>query len=159
MTQRTARDSSDPVPFPFPHQSLARLGATTTAIDASEINIKTATLHASFDDHLTHRSHLEYRHCAAEHLVQEGKQFDVVCAMEVIEHVSDPKAFLRCLAQLTKVKEPEPEPEKRIEIRKANANADVPTSSGSLGFRDSPAVIFSFPPSPGPLWLTSSPSP
>ncbi|KDE08322.1 hypothetical protein MVLG_01363 [Microbotryum lychnidis-dioicae p1A1 Lamole] len=83
-------------------ESLARLGATTTAIDASEINIKTATLHASLDDHLTHRSKLEYRHCAAEDLVQEGKQFDIVCAMEVVEHVEDPRAFLGCLAQLTK---------------------------------------------------------
>ncbi|SGY44748.1 BQ5605_C001g00196 [Microbotryum silenes-dioicae] len=85
-------------------ESLARLGATTTAIDASEINIKTATLHASLDDHLTHRSKLEYRHCAAEDLVQEGKQFDIVCAMEVVEHVEDPRAFLGCLAQLTKVR-------------------------------------------------------
>lgn len=33
----------------------------------------------------------------------EKKQFDVVCAMEVIEHVDDPKGFLDCLSDLTKV--------------------------------------------------------
>ncbi|SCV74329.1 BQ2448_6761 [Microbotryum intermedium] len=83
-------------------ESLARVGATTTAIDASQVNIKTATLHVSLDDGLTHRSKLEYRHCAAEDLVREGKQFDIVCAMEVVEHVEDPRGFLKCLAQLTK---------------------------------------------------------
>lgn len=46
---------------------------------------------------------LEYRHCAAEDLVTEGQQFDVVCAMEVIEHVEDPRGFLECLMRLTKV--------------------------------------------------------
>lgn len=46
---------------------------------------------------------LEYRHTAAEKLVEEGKTFDVVCAMEVIEHVEDPRGFLECLMQLTKV--------------------------------------------------------
>lgn len=47
---------------------------------------------------------LQYRHCAAEDLVKEGKQFDVVCAMEVIEHVEDATGFLDCLSDLTKVR-------------------------------------------------------
>ncbi|KAK4047750.1 Hexaprenyldihydroxybenzoate methyltransferase, mitochondrial [Microbotryomycetes sp. JL201] len=45
---------------------------------------------------------LEYRHCAAEDLVKEKRQFDYVCAMEVIEHVEDPAGFLDCLRDLTK---------------------------------------------------------
>lgn len=65
--------------------------------------MKIATLHASQDPKLA--STLSYRHKAAEDLVREGAQFDLVCAMEVVEHVDDPKGFLRCLADLTKVGE------------------------------------------------------
>ncbi|BGP31914.1 Hexaprenyldihydroxybenzoate methyltransferase, mitochondrial [Rhodotorula toruloides] len=99
-------------------ESLARLGADTLAIDASASNITTAQTHASLDPSLNllnspipvpssssserPNNSLEYRHCAAEDLVKEGKQFDVVCAMEVVEHVEDPRGFLECLMQLTK---------------------------------------------------------
>jgi len=101
-------------------QSLARLGADTTAIDAAGQNITMAQTHAALDPSLhvlnspipsrssrsasSSRNTLEYRHCAAEDLVREGKQFDVVCAMEVVEHVEDPRGFLECLMQLTKVR-------------------------------------------------------
>ncbi|GJN89283.1 hypothetical protein Rhopal_002262-T1 [Rhodotorula paludigena] len=101
-------------------ESLTRLGANTLAIDASGSNITTAQTHAALDPSLhvlnspipsraspspssaRPRPTLEYRHCAAEDLVREGRQFDVVCAMEVIEHVEDPRGFLECLMQLTK---------------------------------------------------------
>ncbi|GAA6024944.1 hypothetical protein JCM8202_002157, partial [Rhodotorula sphaerocarpa] len=97
-------------------ESLARLGANTLAIDASGSNITTAQTHAALDPSLrvlnsplpstaeggTQRNTLEYRHTAAERLVEEGKTFDVVCAMEVVEHVEDPRGFLECLMQLTK---------------------------------------------------------
>lgn len=100
-------------------QRLARLGGRTLAIDASEENVQTATLHASQDPHLLsllESGQLEYRASAVETLGkpldgQEGdssemppEQFDVVCAMEVLEHVSDPQGFLRRLAELTKVR-------------------------------------------------------
>ena len=92
------------------------------AIDAAALNISVAKTHAALDPSFgipplsatanlnspptpiassTHS--LQYRHCAAEDLVTEGKQFDVVCAMEVIEHVEDPRGFLDCLSDLTKV--------------------------------------------------------
>ncbi|CEQ39040.1 SPOSA6832_00528 [Sporobolomyces salmonicolor] len=103
-------------------ESLARLGADTLAIDASSSNISVAQTHASRDPafnlvnssipplpsgrETAQRNPLEYRHCAAEDLVREGRQFDVVCAMEVIEHVEDPRGFLDCLSQLTKVRSP-----------------------------------------------------
>lgn len=102
----------------LPPQSLARLGANTLAIDASGSNITTAQTHAALDPSLrvinspfspsasssARANTLEYRHTAAERLVEEGKTFDVVCAMEVIEHVEDPRGFLDCLMQLTKVR-------------------------------------------------------
>ncbi|GAA5959007.1 hypothetical protein JCM8115_000722 [Rhodotorula mucilaginosa] len=101
-------------------ESLARLGANTLAIDASGSNVTTAQAHAALDPSLRvvnspfpsptssassappRSNTLEYRHTAAEKLVEEGKTFDVVCAMEVIEHVEDPRGFLECLMQLTK---------------------------------------------------------
>ena len=96
-------------------ESLARLGARTTGVDASASNIGIATTHAAKDPALS-REHslggpnLSYRHATAEQLVTEGKQFDVVCAMEVIEHVNGPADFLRSLDQLVKVKSFHPFP-------------------------------------------------
>lgn len=104
-----ARESSRTEIYSCALQRLARLGATTVAIDASNENVQTATLHASQDPSLLRmleNGQLEYRHAAAEHLVDNDAQrgqFDIVCAMEVIEHVSDPPSFLRCLAELVKV--------------------------------------------------------
>jgi len=89
-------------------ESLARLGGRTLAIDASEENIAIATVHANADPQLRQpppgaadRS-LRYRHAASETLVQEQQRFDVVCSMEVIEHVDNPAEFLRSCAELVK---------------------------------------------------------
>ena len=38
----------------------------------------------------------------AEALRDEGKQYDIVTAMEVVEHVLDPAEFLRCVADLVR---------------------------------------------------------
>ena len=46
---------------------------------------------------------LNYRSILAEQLIVERKQFDVVCSMEVVEHVEEPQSFLTNLAALTKV--------------------------------------------------------
>jgi 2-polyprenyl-6-hydroxyphenyl methylase/3-demethylubiquinone-9 3-methyltransferase len=43
---------------------------------------------------------LDYRDGVAEALVAEGKSFQAITALEVIEHVPDPAAFLRVLATL-----------------------------------------------------------
>ncbi|KZV72253.1 ubiquinone biosynthesis O-methyltransferase [Peniophora sp. CONT] len=88
-------------------ESLARLGARTLAIDASEKNIAIASLHSAADPALSQpadpsRGSLTYRHTAAETLVEEQKRFDVVCSMEVIEHVDNPAAFLRSCSELVK---------------------------------------------------------
>ncbi|KAG6819371.1 hypothetical protein H0H93_012454 [Arthromyces matolae] len=80
-------------------ESLARLGANTLGIDASESNIKIAQLHASADPKL---ASLSYRHTAAESLLESSKRYDVVCSMEVLEHVDHPATFLSTCAELVK---------------------------------------------------------
>ncbi|MGH6899441.1 MAG: bifunctional 2-polyprenyl-6-hydroxyphenol methylase/3-demethylubiquinol 3-O-methyltransferase UbiG, partial [Geminicoccaceae bacterium] len=43
---------------------------------------------------------IDYRLAAAEELVAERARFDLVCAMEVVEHVADPAGFLAACAAL-----------------------------------------------------------
>lgn len=88
-------------------ESLARLGAKTTGVDASKSNIGIATTHAARDPlfaqpHALGGNSLSYLHTTAEDLVAQGKTFDVVCAMEVVEHVNGPADFLRSLDKLVK---------------------------------------------------------
>lgn len=88
-------------------ESLARLGARTTGVDASASNIGIATTHAARDPLLS-RTHplggpsLTYLHTTAEDLVAQNRTFDIVCAMEVLEHVNGPADFLRSLDSLVK---------------------------------------------------------
>lgn len=78
-------------------ESLARLGADLVSVDASEKNIKIAAAHAE-------KSGLEidYRHSTAESLAEDGEKFDIVCCMEVIEHVANVPLFMEMLGKLTK---------------------------------------------------------
>ncbi|CAE6529731.1 unnamed protein product [Rhizoctonia solani] len=85
-------------------ETLSRLGARTTGIDASQNNIHIATLHASQDpSFISGENQLEYQHTSAEALVGRDAQFDVVCAMEVVEHVDNPAEFLRNCGKLVKL--------------------------------------------------------
>jgi 2-polyprenyl-6-hydroxyphenyl methylase/3-demethylubiquinone-9 3-methyltransferase len=71
-------------------EPLARLGAEVTGVDAAEENIIAAREHAKGS-----RLAIEYRQ---GDLVQLGLGgFDLVTAMEVIEHVADKPAFLAAL--------------------------------------------------------------
>ncbi|KAE9387511.1 ubiquinone biosynthesis O-methyltransferase [Gymnopus androsaceus JB14] len=81
-------------------ETLARLGARTTGIDASESNIAIAQHHASLDSRLT--DNLSYKHTSAESLLTQSKRFDVVCSMEVLEHVDNPVMFLKTCSELLK---------------------------------------------------------
>ncbi|KIM25404.1 hypothetical protein M408DRAFT_74392 [Serendipita vermifera MAFF 305830] len=87
-------------------ESLARLGARTLAIDASEANIRIASAHAALDPFLSPENATEmpltYRHATSHDLVQEGKSFDLVCSLEVLEHVDNPADFLESCAALVK---------------------------------------------------------
>ena len=76
-------------------EAFAGLGYDVLGIDAAADAIDAATAHAagrSLD--------LAYRVATAETLVAEGRRFPVVTALEVIEHVTDPAAFLHLLAHL-----------------------------------------------------------
>jgi len=76
-------------------EPLARLGAGMTGIDASLPNIEAARLHAA-----RMGLAIDYRPLAAETLVGTGRQFDVVLALETVEHVADRSAFLAAVAAL-----------------------------------------------------------
>ena len=87
-----------------PQQCLARLGARTHGIDASESNISIAKVYASADPKLSPPSPLlSYEYTSAESLLTSPKRYDVVCSMEVLEHVDNPASFLSTCATLVKV--------------------------------------------------------
>ncbi len=79
-------------------EPMARLGATVVGADAAARNIPVAQVHAAAQG-LT----IEYRHTTAEDLAAAGEQFDVVLNMEVVEHVSDPQAYLTACRNLLKI--------------------------------------------------------
>lgn len=70
-------------------EPMARLGAKVVGADAAERNISVARVHAEAQD-----LPIDYRHTTAEALVAGGESFDVVLAMEIVEHVADPAAFV-----------------------------------------------------------------
>ncbi len=79
-------------------EPMARLGASVTAVDASEANIKTAMTHAAQGG-----LDIDFRAGTVEALIEAGEApFDVVLNLEVVEHVADPGQFLKDCASLVK---------------------------------------------------------
>jgi 2-polyprenyl-6-hydroxyphenyl methylase/3-demethylubiquinone-9 3-methyltransferase len=78
----------------FLSNSLTRLGATVTGLDANRENILTAKAN--------NRQNIEYINSTAEELLLLGKQYDCVCALEIVEHVTDPKDFVKVCNALVK---------------------------------------------------------
>lgn len=70
-------------------ESMARLGATMTSIDAGDKNIEIAKIHAAQSG-----LDIEYLNALPEDLAGQGRTFDAVLNMEVIEHVADPDLFM-----------------------------------------------------------------
>jgi 2-polyprenyl-6-hydroxyphenyl methylase/3-demethylubiquinone-9 3-methyltransferase len=89
-------------------ESLTRLGAQVTALDASYNNIQIANQHKKISFQGTPQfDRLSYMHSTAEKLAFEIEQnkdalFDVVVSFEVVEHVSDVPMFLHSLSRLAK---------------------------------------------------------
>jgi 2-polyprenyl-6-hydroxyphenyl methylase / 3-demethylubiquinone-9 3-methyltransferase len=78
-------------------EPLARLGADMVGVDPAEENIEAARAHAD-EQELT----IDYRAGTAEELAAAGERFDVVLAMEVVEHVADIAAFISTCASMVK---------------------------------------------------------
>lgn len=71
-------------------EPLARLGAQVTGVDAAPELIEAARTHAG-------QSGLAIRYLAGEVAAVDGT-FDLVTALEVVEHVADPASFVRSLS-------------------------------------------------------------
>jgi 2-polyprenyl-6-hydroxyphenyl methylase/3-demethylubiquinone-9 3-methyltransferase len=76
---------------------LARLGANVVGVDPATAAIEAARRHAEETG-----ARLVYRMGTVEELAGEPRRFDVVSAMEVIEHTADPKRFVATAASLVK---------------------------------------------------------
>ncbi len=76
-------------------EPLARLGAAVTAIDAEPDTVAIARAHSAAAGLA-----IDYRCAAVESLA--GARFDAVLALELIEHVPDPGAFVGAAAALLK---------------------------------------------------------
>lgn len=78
-------------------EPMTRLGARVTGLDPAERNLAAAEAHARLMD-----LDIRYRAEAIESLAAAGESFDIVLAMEVVEHVADLDAFLAAAARCTR---------------------------------------------------------
>ncbi len=76
-------------------EPLARMGATTTGIDAAMENIAAAHVHAAAGGLA-----IDYRATSVEALAATGNRYDLITCMEVVEHVADRDSFFAALAAL-----------------------------------------------------------
>jgi 2-polyprenyl-6-hydroxyphenyl methylase / 3-demethylubiquinone-9 3-methyltransferase len=78
-------------------EPLARIGGQVVGVDPSAKNIAAARLHAQ-ENEVT----VDYQVGTAEALADAGERFDVVLAMEVVEHVADVNLFVRRCAEMVR---------------------------------------------------------
>jgi 2-polyprenyl-6-hydroxyphenyl methylase/3-demethylubiquinone-9 3-methyltransferase len=78
-------------------EPLSRLGFEVLGADAGERAVEIASAHAARAG-----APASYRCASAEILREEGRSFDVVLAMEIIEHVPDARAFVEECAGLVR---------------------------------------------------------
>jgi 2-polyprenyl-6-hydroxyphenyl methylase/3-demethylubiquinone-9 3-methyltransferase len=79
-------------------ESMALRGASVTGIDMGEAPLSVAKLHQ-----LESGVEVDYRHSTAEELAeQQGASYDIVCCLEMLEHVPDPGAVIAACATLAK---------------------------------------------------------
>lgn len=79
-------------------EALAQKGAQVSGIDMGEAPLAVAKLHAE-ESGLA----IEYQHATAEQVAADKPaEFDVVCCLEMLEHVPDPSSVIRACAEMTK---------------------------------------------------------
>jgi 2-polyprenyl-6-hydroxyphenyl methylase/3-demethylubiquinone-9 3-methyltransferase len=78
-------------------EPLARLGASMVGADPGVANIEAARLHAVHSE-----TAVDYRVTTAEALADAGEKFDIVLAMEVVEHVTDVGLFIERCSEMVK---------------------------------------------------------
>lgn len=79
-------------------EAMAQRGARVTGIDMGEAPLSVAKLHQ-----LESGVEVDYRQATAEQLAEEeGAVYDVVCCLEMLEHVPDPGAVIAACAALAK---------------------------------------------------------
>jgi 2-polyprenyl-6-hydroxyphenyl methylase/3-demethylubiquinone-9 3-methyltransferase len=78
-------------------EPMARLGADVTGLDASGASVEAARAHAALSG-----LPIDYRAETAEALAAAGQAFDVVLALEIVEHVADRAAFFAALTALAR---------------------------------------------------------
>ncbi|MGE5536787.1 MAG: bifunctional 2-polyprenyl-6-hydroxyphenol methylase/3-demethylubiquinol 3-O-methyltransferase UbiG [Acidobacteriota bacterium] len=78
-------------------EPLARIGADVVGADPSEDNIGAAAAHA-----VESGIEVDYRATTAEELAEANEQFDIVLAMEVVEHVADVPLFVKTCAAMVR---------------------------------------------------------
>jgi 2-polyprenyl-6-hydroxyphenyl methylase/3-demethylubiquinone-9 3-methyltransferase len=105
-------------------EPLARMGAEVTGIDLAENHIESARRHAAGAG-----LSIDYRVASVEQLAKEGRRFDLVCAMEVVEHVPDQDGFLQASAALVRPAGPGDAPSGGLVMATLNRTA----SSFALG--------------------------
>ena len=79
-------------------EPMARLGFAVVGVDASKKNIKVAANHAA-----RMRLDIDYRTARPEDVAERAEGFDVVLALEVVEHVADRALFLAAAATPLKI--------------------------------------------------------
>ena len=78
-------------------EPLARLGAKVTGLDGGAENIEAAKIHAEAQN-----LKINYQMSLAENWAKQGERYDVVLALEIIEHVADPTFFVETCFKLLK---------------------------------------------------------
>ena len=79
-------------------ESLRRAGGAVTGIDAGAAPIAVARLHARAND-----LEIGYRHITVESLLDsDASRFDVICCLEMLEHVPNPAQTIAACAELLK---------------------------------------------------------
>jgi len=78
-------------------EPLARLGADIVGVDPAAENIAAATAHAAESGVA-----VDYRATTAEDLAAQNERFDIVLAMEVVEHVANVEDFVATCTSMVK---------------------------------------------------------